>query len=109
MRLNRGDNSIATETKVKVAVGLAFAFIVLNVADILLTWQCLRLGGIEVNLFVKPVLELGFFSSISLKLGLSSGIVAFMLYKGRLTWLVIAVIMFSFVCALNMITLANLS
>jgi hypothetical protein len=109
LRLNRGDNTIATETKVRVAVGLAFAFIVLNVSDILLTWQCLWLGAIEANLFIKPVLELGFFSSISFKLGSSSGIAAIMLHKGRLSWLVIAVIMFSFVCALNMITLANLS
>ena len=109
MRLNRGDNTIAPETKVKVAIGLALAFIVLNVADILLTWQCLRLGAIELNFFTNSVLALGFFPSISFKLGISSGIAAIMLHQGRLSWLIIAVIMFSFVCALNMITIANLS
>jgi hypothetical protein len=108
LRLNRGDNTIATETKVRVAVGLAFAFIVLNVADILLTWQCLQLGAIELNFIMSSVLQLGFFPSISFKLGISSGIAAIMLHRGQFSWLIIAVSMFSFVCALNIITLANL-
>ncbi len=100
---------MALETKVKVAIGLALAFIVLNVADILLTWHSLRLGAIELNFIMSSVLQLGFFPSISFKLGISSGIAAIMLVRGQLSWLIIAVSMFSFICALNMITIVNLS
>lgn len=100
---------IALETKVKVAIGLALTFIVLNVADILLTWHGLQLGALELNLFISPVLALGFFPSISFKLGISSGIAAIMLHRGQFSLLIIAVSMLSFVCALNIITIANLS
>lgn len=109
MRLSRGDNKIALETKVKVAIGLALTFIVLNVADILLTWHGLRLGALELNFFISPVLALGFFPSISFKLGISSGISALMLYRGQFSLLIIAVSMLSFICAVNIITIANLS
>ena len=108
MRLNGGGNTITPEAKVKVAIGLALGFIILNVADILLTWQCLRLGAIELNFIMSSVLQLGFFPSISFKLGISSGVAAIMLHRGQFSWLIIAVSMFSFVCALNIITLANL-
>ena len=96
------------ETKAKIAIGLALSFIVLNVADILITWQCLQLGASELNFFIRPLLELGFFSSISFKLGMSSGIAAIMLHKGKLASLTIAVFLFSFICTLNMITMADL-
>ena len=108
MRLNGGGNTIAPETKAKVAIGLALGFIVLNVADILLTWQCLRLGAIELNFIMSSVLQLGFFPSISFKLGISSGVAAIMLHRGQFSWLIIAVSMLSLVCALNIITLASL-
>jgi hypothetical protein len=109
LTLNRGGNTIALETKAKVAIGLALAFIVLNVADILLTWQCLRLGAVELNFFMNSVLALGFFPSILFRLGIASGLAAIMLYRGQISWLIIAVSMFSFVCALNMLTIVNLS
>ncbi len=91
------------------AIGLALVFIVLNVADILLTWQCLRLGAIELNFFMNSVLALGFFPSILFRLGISSGLAAIMLYRGWLTWLIIAVIGFIFVCVNNVATLTSLS
>lgn len=107
-RLSRGDNTIALETKVKVAIVLALTFIVLNVADILLTWQALQRGALELNFLMSSVLALGFFPSICFKLGISSGISAIMLYRGQFSYLIIAVSILSFVCALNIITIVKL-
>ena len=109
MRLSRGGNKIALETKVKVAIGLALTFIVLNVVDILLTWQGLQLGAFELNFFISSVLALGFIPSICFKLGISSGIAALMLYRGQVSLLITAVSILSFICALNIITIAHLS
>ena len=100
---------IATETKVKITVGLAIAFIALNVVDILLTWQGLQLGAIELNFFMHGVLSLGFFSSVAFKLGIASGIAAIMLHKGQFTVLIIGVGLLSFVCIRNMMVIGQLS
>ena len=100
---------IAAETKVNVAIGLALTFIVLNVVDILLTWQGLQLGAIELNLFMNTVLGLGFFPSIALKLGIASGIAAIMLHKGQFTALIIGVSLLSFVCIRNVSVITSLS
>ena len=100
---------IVPETKVKVSIGLALTFIVLNVVDILLTWQGLQLGALELNFFISPVLALGFLPSISFKLGISSGIAAIMLHRGQFSCLIIAVSILSLVCILNIITITSLS
>lgn len=95
--------------KTNIAVGLAVAFIALNVVDILLTWQGLKLGAIELNFFMSSVLSLGFASSIALKLGLSSGIAAIMLHRGQFTVLIIGVALLSFVCMRNLMVIEQLS
>lgn len=95
--------------KVNIAVILAIAFIVLNIVDILLTWQGLKLGAVELNFFMSSVLSLGFASSIALKLGLSSGIAAVMLHKGQFSVLIIGVALLSFVCVRNMMVIDQLS
>lgn len=100
---------IAAETKVNVAIGLALTFIVLNVVDILLTWQGLQLGAIELNLFMSTVLGLGFFSSIALKLGIASAIAAIMLHRGQFAALIIGVSLLSFVCIRNVSIITSLS
>ena len=100
---------IATESKAKVAVGLALAFIVLNVADILLTWQALPLGATELNFFMRDILALGFLPSIAFKLGISSGIAALMLHKGQLATLIIGVSVLSIVCVWNSQIISGLS
>ena len=98
-----------SKTKTTVAIGLAIAFIALNIVDILLTWQGLKLGAIELNFFMNSVLALGFFSSVAFKLGIASGIAAIMLHKGQFTVLIIAVGLLSFVCIRNMMVIGQLS
>ena len=100
---------IAAQTKVNIAIGLAITFIVLNMADILLTWQGLQLGAIELNFFMNRVLELGFFSSVAFKLGVASGIAALMLHKGQFTALIIGVSLLSFICIRNTMVIGYLS
>ncbi len=100
---------IATQTKVKITVGLALAFVALNVVDILLTWQGLQLGAIELNFFMHNILALGFFSSIAFKLGIASGIAAIMLHKGQFAMLIIGVSLLSFVCVRNLMVIGHLS
>jgi hypothetical protein len=100
---------IATESKAKIAVGLALTFIVLNIADILLTWQALPLGATEVNFFMKDVLALGFVPSIAFKLGISSGIAALMLYRGQFRLLIVGVSLLSFICIWNSQIISGLS
>ncbi len=109
-RLSRGDYMKAPEIKVKVAIGLALTFIVLNIVDIIITWQAVQLGAVELNfLIMGSVLALGFFPSILFKLGISSGIAAIMLHRGQFIVLIIAVSIVSLVCVLNLITVSNLS
>ena len=100
---------ISAKVKVNTAIVLALAFIVLNIVDIILTWQGLKLGAIELNFFMKGILALGFASSISLKLGLASGIAAIMLHRGQFSVLVIGVGLLSFVCIRNMMVIEQLS
>ena len=100
---------VSGKTKVNIAIVLALAFIVLNIVDILLTWQGLKLGAIELNFLMSSVLALGFSSSIALKLGLASGIAAIMLHKGQLSVLIIGVGLLSFVCIRNMMVIGQLS
>lgn len=100
---------IAARTKVNIAIGLALAFIVLNVVDILLTWQGLRLGAIELNFLMNSVLSLGFFSSVAFKLGIAAGIAALMLHRGQFAILIIGVSLLSFVCIRNMMVIGHLS
>ncbi len=100
---------IAAQTKVKIAIGLAIAFIALNIVDILLTWQGLQLGAIELNFFMNSVLSLGFFSSVAFKLGIASGIAAFMLHRGQFATLIIGVSLLSFVCIRNGMVIGYLS
>jgi len=100
---------IAAQTKVKIAIGLAIAFIALNIVDILLTWQGLQLGAIELNFFMNSVLSLGFFSSVAFKLGIASGIAAFMLHRGQFATLIIGVSLISFVCIRNGMVIGYLS
>jgi hypothetical protein len=100
---------IAARTKVNIAIGLAIAFIALNIVDILLTWQGLQLGAIELNFFISSVISLGFFSSVALKVGIASGIAAIMLHRGQFTMLIIGVSLLSFVCIRNMMVIGHLS
>ena len=100
---------IAARTKVKIAIGLAIAFVALNIVDILLTWQGLQLGAIELNFFMNSVLSLGFFSSVAFKVGIASGIAAVMLHKGQFAILIIGVSLLSFVCIRNMMVIGHLS
>ena len=100
---------IAAQTKVKIAIGLAIAFVALNIVDILLTWQGLQLGAIELNFFMNSVLSLGFFSSVAFKVGIASGIAAVMLHKGQFAILIIGVSLLSFVCIRNMMVIGHLS
>lgn len=100
---------IAAQTKVNIAIGLALAFIALNVVDILLTWQGLRLGAIELNFLMNSVLSLGFVSSVAFKLGIASGIAAIMLHRGQFAVLIIGVSLLSFVCIRNMMVIGHLS
>lgn len=100
---------IAARTKVNIAIGLALAFIALNVVDIILTWQGLRLGAIELNFLMNSVLSLGFVSSVAFKLGIASGIAAIMLHRGQFAILIIGVSLLSFVCIRNMMVIGHLS
>lgn len=100
---------IAARTKVNIAIGLALVFIALNVVDILLTWQGLRLGAIELNFLINSVLSLGFVSSVAFKLGIASGIAAIMLHRGQFAILIIGVSLLSFVCIRNMMVIGHLS
>jgi len=100
---------ITARTKVNIAIGLALVFIALNVVDILLTWQGLRLGAIELNFLINSVLSLGFVSSVAFKLGIASGIAAIMLHRGQFAILIIGVSLLSFVCIRNMMVIGHLS
>ena len=100
---------IAARTKVNIAIGLALAFIALNVVDILLTWQGMRLGAVELNFLMNSVLSLGFVSSVAFKLGIASGIAAIMLHRGQFAILIIGVSLLSFVCIRNMMVIGHLS
>lgn len=100
---------VQAQTKVKIAVGLAIAFIALNIADILLTWQGLQLGAIELNFFMNSILSLGFFSSVAFKLGIAAGIAAIMLHRGQFAVLIVGVSLLSFVCIRNMMVIGQLS
>ncbi len=100
---------ITARSRVKIAIGLAMAFVALNIVDILLTWRGLQLGAIELNFFMNSVLSLGFFSSVAFKVGIASGIAAVMLHKGQFTILIIGVSLLSFVCIRNMMVIGHLS
>ena len=100
---------IATQTKVNIAIGLAVSFIALNIADILLTWQGLQLGAIELNFLMNRVLAMGFFSSVAFKVGVASGLAALMLHKGHFTALIIGVSLLSFICVRNTMVIGYLS
>jgi hypothetical protein len=100
---------VNTKSRATIAVTLAITFIVLNVVDILLTWQGLKLGAIELNLLMDMVLERGFLSSIAFKLGIASGIAAIMLHKGQFTMLIVGVSLLSFVCVRNLAVIGQLS
>ena len=107
--MNRGETMTTAQTKVNVAIGLALAFIVLNVVDIVLTWQGLRLGAIELNFLMKHLIQLGFFSSVAFKLGIASGIAAIMLHRGSFNTLIVGVSLISFICIWNLNVITNLS
>lgn len=96
-------------TRARIAVGLATAFITLNVVDILLTWQGLRAGAIELNFLMKPILASGFASSIAFKLGAASGLAAIMLHRGQLATLIIGVSLLSFICVRNYMVIGQLN
>ena len=100
---------VAAQTKVKIAVGLAIAFVALNIVDILLTWQGIQLGAVELNFFMNSVLSLGFFSSVAFKLGVGAGIAAIMLHRGQFAVLIIGVSLLSFVCIRNVKVIGQLS
>lgn len=99
----------ADRTKVNIAIGLAIVFIVLNIVDVLLTWQGLELGAIELNFLMRSVIALGFFSSVAFKIGIASGIAAIMLHRGQFSLLVFGVGLLGFVCARNLIVIGQLS
>jgi len=92
-----------------IAVGLAMAFIVLNVVDILLTWQGLKVGAIELNFLMNNVLALGFSSSVAFKLGIASGLAALMLHRGQLAMLTVGVSLLTFICIRNFMVISQLS
>lgn len=100
---------LTVETKVKVAIGLSFTFVSLSVVDILLTWQALQLGAVELNFYMGKVLALGFWESIAFKLGISCGITAVMLERGYFALLVLAATMASLICIWNFNVVASLS
>jgi hypothetical protein len=92
---------ITASSKAKIAIVLALVFVILNIVDILLTWQALPLGASEVNFVMRDVLALGYVPSIAFKLGISSGIAALMLYRGQFRLLVIGVSLVGFICLWN--------
>ena len=100
---------VSVKSKATIAITLAIVFIVLNIVDILLTWQGLKLGAIELNFLMGMVLEGGFVSSIAFKLGIASGIAAIMLHKGQFTMLIVGVSLLSFVCIRNLAVIGQLS
>lgn len=100
---------LAVETKVKVAIGLSLAFVVLNVLDILLTWYALELGAVELGLYMGQVLGLGFWGSVLFKLGISAGIAAVLLDRGHLSLLIFVVGVLCLVCIWNLLMIAGLS
>ena len=100
---------VGIKNRANIAVTLALVFIILNIVDILLTWQGLKLGAIELNFLMNSVLSLGFFSSIAFKLGVASGIAAIMLHKGQFAMLIVGVSLLSFVCIRNMAVIGQLS
>lgn len=93
---------LTMERKVNVAIVLALAFIALNIVDILLTWQGITSGGIELNFFMNKVLGLGFVESVAFKLGVSSGFAFIMLDRGQFYALIGAVSVLSAVCIWNL-------
>ena len=100
---------INVRSKASIAITLAIAFIILNIVDILLTWQGLQRGAIELNFLMSMVLSQGFLSSIAFKLGIASGIAAIMLHKGQFTMLIVGVGLLSFVCIRNLAVIGQLS
>lgn len=96
-------------TRARIAVGLAIAFITLNVVDILLTWQGLRAGAIELNFLMKPIIGYGFASSVAFKLGAASGLAALMLHRGQLATLIVGVSLLSFICVHNFTVIGQLN
>jgi hypothetical protein len=100
---------VSVKSRATIAITLAITFIVLNVVDILLTWQGLRLGAVELNFMMDMVLARGFLSSVAFKLGIASGIAAIMLHRGQFTVLVIGVGLLSFVCIRNLAVISQLS
>ena len=100
---------VMAQTKTNIAIGLALAFIVLNVVDILLTWQGLKLGAIELNFIMNSVLSLGFVASIAFKLGIASGIAAVMLHRGQFATLIIGVSLLGFICVRNLMVIGQLA
>jgi hypothetical protein len=100
---------ITASSKAKIAIVLALVFVILNIVDILLTWQALPLGASEVNFVMRDVLALGYVPSIAFKLGISSGIAALMLYRGQFRLLVIGVSLVGFICLWNSHIISGLS
>ena len=104
-----GDNRMMTlERKVNLAIVLALVFVALNVVDIMLTWRGIALGAVELNFYMKKVLELGFFQSVAFKLGVSAGFAAIMLNRGHFAGLVGAVSVLSVVCIWNLHVISNI-
>ena len=99
----------AAVTRARIAAGLAMAFIVLNVLDIVLTWQGLKVGAIELNFLMNNVLALGFSSSVAFKLGIASGLAALMLHRGQFAMLIVGVSLLGFICVRNSLVIGQLS
>ena len=99
---------ITLERKVNVAIVLALVFVALNIVDILLTWRGMALGAVELNFYMKKVLELGFFESIAFKLGISAGFAYIMLDRGHFSALIGAVSVLSAVCIWNLHVVSNI-
>ena len=99
----------AASTRSRIAVGMAMAFIVLNVLDIVLTWQGLKVGAIELNFLMNNILALGFSSSVAFKLGIASGLAALMLHRGQFAMLIVGVSLLGFICVRNSLVIGQLS
>ena len=98
---------LTLERKVNVAIVLALAFVVLNVVDIMLTWQGINSGAVELNFFMNKVLGLGFVESVAFKLGISAGFAFIMLERGHFYGLIGAVSVLSAVCIWNLHVISN--
>ena len=88
--------------------GLAFAFMILNLADGLLSFEVVRAGGLELNSIAGWLIGQGWAVFFAVKIGLAAVAVAVVLHRMK-SWpeiqralLVAGVAVFGLICGWNM-------